>query len=177
MSEIHASKNARRTDRASHTTYFARECVRTAIGVLLAGIASLAPSPGGAGADSVPDSDAGWTIERGCPSDEQRAQSGGFPCWSNAKAWDLSGNGEPRQVGSAHYVCGVLDDGWTYEAVMFATRTKKGNVRTKEPWTLTIRWGDEEEPRAVAVGLQVTRVKGKFNERTYWYLMVITKNS
>ena len=135
---------------------------------VLAALALLAGAVHATGV--VPGHDTGWTTESQCTSAEALAQGHIHRCWSITEAW-LAVEGEsPHHAADVHYTCEPpADDTARFERLYFSTRAKKVNMRTGQPLALTVRWDDETETHELPVRVVVEKVKGKFNQRKFWY--------
>ena len=66
--------------------------------------------------------------------------------------------------------CEVRTDGALgFERLYLSTLAKKATVRTEQPLALTVRWDDQADTHDLPVVVIVDKVKGKFNQRMYWY--------
>ena len=120
--------------------------------------------------DVVPGHDTGWTTEPRCTSAEALAEGHVHRCWSITEAW-LAVEGEsPHHAADVHYTCEPpAADAARFERLYFSTRARKTNMRTGQPLALTVRWDDETETHELPVRVVVEKVKGKFNQRKFWY--------
>ena len=115
--------------------------------------------------DVVPDTDEGWNLTPNCTGE------GETRCLASAAVWERTKNGDIRHVASVNYNCKVAeshDEGYFGHLYLY-TQTRKGSVRTEPPAIVRARWDDEEEVHEVPVQVQVGKVKGKINQRDYWF--------
>lgn len=120
--------------------------------------------------DVVPGHDTGWNTEPWCTDAEALAQGRAYRCWSITEAWWPVEGESPHHAADMQYTCEPpADDTPRFERLYFSTRARKGSMRTKSPLALTVRWDDETATHELPVRVVVEKVKGKFNQRMYWY--------
>ena len=120
--------------------------------------------------DVVPGHDTGWNTEPWCTDAEALAQGRAYRCWCITEAWWPVEGESPHHAADMQYLCEPpAADTARFERLYFSTRARKGSMRTKSPLALTVRWDDETETHELPVRVVVEKVKGKFNQRMYWY--------
>ena len=145
----------------AHRQWRARVAVLAA-GALLAGAVHAT--------DVVPEHDTGWTTEPECTNADALAQDQVYRCWSITEVWLPVEGEKPHYAADVHYTCeGARDGAARFEHLYFSARARKASMRTGQPLALTVRWDDEADTHDLPVQVAVEKVKGKFNQRNYWY--------